>query len=95
MENLSSVRKKKPYKVNRWFKWLSPGLFVKRWLFISVTGLFLATLGGAIWVKLTPIYRLLELISQILETITEIIPNYISGPLVILIGLFFSDAFLY
>ena len=88
MENLSSVSKKNPYKVNRWFKWLSPGLFVKRWLFISVTGLFLATLGGAIWFKLTPIYRLLELTSQILETITEIIPNYISGPLVILIGLF-------
>lgn len=88
MENLSSVRKKKPYKVNRWFKWLSPGLFVKRWLFISVAGLFLTTLGGAIWVKLTPIYRLLELISQILETIAKVIPNYISGPLTLLIGLF-------
>ncbi len=88
MENLASERKKKPYKVNRWFKWLSPGLFVKRWLFISVAGLFLTTLGGAIWVKLTPVYRLLELISQILETIAKVIPNYISGPLTLLIGLF-------
>ena len=88
MENLSSLSKKTPYKVNRWFKWLSPGLFVKRWLFISVTGLFLTTLGGAIWVKLTPIYRLLELISRSLETITKVLPHYISGPLAVMIGLF-------
>ena len=88
MENLSSVRKKNPYKVNHWFKWLSPGLFVKRWLFISVTGLFLTSLGGAIWFKLTPVYRLLEFISQILEMITKVLPNYISGPLAIMVGLF-------
>ena len=88
MENLSSVRKKAPYKVNRWFKWLSPGLFVKRWLLISVIGLFLTILGGAIWVKLTPIYRLLEFISRSLEVITKTIPNYVSGPLAIAAGLF-------
>ncbi len=88
MENLSSIRKKAPYKVNRWFKWLSPGLFVKRWLLISVIGLFLTILGGAIWVKLTPIYRLLEFISRLLEVITTNIPNYISGPIAIATGLF-------
>ena len=81
------MRKKSSYKVNRLFKWLSPGLFVKRWLLISTTGLLLTILGGAIWVKLTPIYRILSVISQFFDFITDVIPNYISGPLVIIIGL--------
>ena len=78
-----------PFRVNRWFKWLSPGLFVKRWILLSVTGVFLTSLGLAIWVKLTPIARLIELISQVLETITKTIPNYISGPIAIILGLLF------
>ncbi len=81
------MRKKSSRKVNRLFKWLSPGLFVKRWLLISTTGLLLTILGGAIWVKLTPIYRILQFISQFFDFITDVIPNYISGPLVIVVGL--------
>ncbi|ELS01084.1 hypothetical protein Xen7305DRAFT_00007850 [Xenococcus sp. PCC 7305] len=81
------MRKKSSYKVNRLFKWLSPGLSVKRWLFISTSGLLLTILGGAIWVKLTPIYRILSAISQFFDFITDVIPNYISGPLVIIFGL--------
>ena len=75
-------------KVKLWFKWLSPGLFIKRWLLLSATGFFLAVIGSAIWVKLTPIYRILEFISGILEFLTTIIPNYISGPFVLIAGLF-------
>lgn len=70
-------------RFNRWFKWLAPGLLVKRWLLISAGGVLLTTLGVAIWVKLTPINRLIQLINDILEKITTIVPNYISGPLVI------------
>ncbi|MGL5872879.1 MAG: gluconeogenesis factor YvcK family protein [Xenococcaceae cyanobacterium] len=88
MGNSPSVKKKAPYQVNRWFKWLSPGLFVKRWLLISAGGLFLSVLGLAIWVKLTPIYRLLEITSETIETLAKILPNYISGPLAIAFGLF-------
>ncbi|MDJ0846051.1 MAG: YvcK family protein, partial [Crocosphaera sp.] len=84
----SMVDQRTPKRVNRWFKWLSPGLFVKRWLLISATGLLLSMLGLAIWVKLTPINRLLELISQLLETITTHVPSYISGPVALLLGLF-------
>ena len=96
MDRRPSVKRKKPARANRnankvnlWFKWLSPGLFVKRWLLLSAIGFFLTVLGGAIWFKLTPIYRLLELISQFLELLTKIIPNYISGPLVLISGAFF------
>ena len=75
-------------QVNRWFKWLSPGLFVKRWLLLSALGFCMAVLGGAIWVKLTPVYRLLGLFSSFLELLTQVIPHYISGPLVLIIGAF-------
>ena len=95
MGNVSSVKKKKTNKTNRnteqvnlWFKWLSPGLFVKRWLLLSAGGFCLTVLGGAIWVKLTPIYRLLGLISHFLELLTKIVPHYISGPLVLIFGAF-------
>ncbi len=89
MKNSSLSPKKKPSRrVNRWFKWLSPGLSVKRWLLLSAGGFCLTVLGSAIWIKLTPIYRLLAFISEVLEFITKIIPNYISGPIVLIAGIF-------
>ncbi|MGK7944455.1 MAG: uridine diphosphate-N-acetylglucosamine-binding protein YvcK [Microcystaceae cyanobacterium] len=84
----SNMGHQTPRRVNRWFKWLSPGLLVKRWLIISATGFILTLLGLATWVKLTPIYRLMEFVSQLLEFITRVVPNYVSGPFVLLIGLF-------
>ncbi len=89
MKHSSSPKKNNSRKVNRWFKWLSPGLFVKRWLLLSASGFLLAVIGGAIWSKLTPIYRLLSFIAEFLEFITTVVPSYISGPLVLMLGLFF------
>lgn len=76
-----------PQRVNSWFQWLSPGLFVKRWLLLSASGVLLTSLGLAIWAKLTPIFYFLELISQALETIANIIPSYVSGPIAIICGI--------
>ncbi len=76
-----------PYRVGQWFKWLSPGLSVKRWLLISASGVFLACLGLAIWIKLTPIYYAIQLIQGILAALANTVPSYISGPLVLLGGL--------
>ncbi|MEM8781007.1 MAG: gluconeogenesis factor YvcK family protein [Cyanobacteria bacterium P01_G01_bin.49] len=84
----AKVGQRTPKQVNLWFKWLSPGLFIKRWLLISATGLILTLLGLAIWVKLTPVNRILELISQLLQAITNYIPSYISGPLALVSGVF-------
>lgn len=84
----ASVGRKTPKRVNRWFKWLSPGLFVKRWLLISLTGVFLTSFGLAVWVKLTPVNRFLEFVSQALETIARLVPNSVSGPLAVLLGVF-------
>jgi uncharacterized cofD-like protein len=75
-----------PHRVGQWFKWLAPGLFVKRWLLLSAGGVVLVGLGLAIWVKLTPIFYALQLIQDIVGTIANVVPNYVSGPLVLLLG---------
>ena len=75
------------YRVNQWFKWLSPGLSVKRWLLISLGGVILAALGLAIWIKLTPIFWMIQLLKGLLGFITNLLPNYVSGPLVLICGL--------
>ncbi|MEO1430105.1 MAG: gluconeogenesis factor YvcK family protein [Cyanobacteria bacterium J06632_19] len=80
-------RRRTPHRVNQWFKWLSPGLSVKRWFFISVAGVILAGLGLAIWSGYTPIYWALRLVRGTLSVITNTIPYYISGPVVMIGGL--------
>ncbi|MGD1873179.1 MAG: uridine diphosphate-N-acetylglucosamine-binding protein YvcK [Mastigocoleus sp.] len=80
-------RRRTPRRVNQWFKWLSPGLSVKRWLLISITGVILACLGLAIWAGKTPIYWTIQLLKKLLSIITDVFPYNISGPLVLLFGL--------
>lgn len=76
-----------PQWVSRRFKWLAPGLLVKRWLLLSATGVLLATLGFAIWMKLTPVFYTTQFLGFILETIANSIPSYISGPVAMASGL--------
>ncbi len=76
-------------RFNHWFKWLAPGLFVKRWLLLSAVGVLLTLLGLAIWVKLTPIFFAIQLIEKTLTQLATVIPSYISGPFVLLFGIFF------
>ena len=79
----------RPFKLtNHWFKWMLPGIFVKRWLFTSALGVLLTVLGLAIWVKLTPINRFLDLLQGLLNVLTHLLPRHISGPLALLLGLF-------
>lgn len=88
MKNSSLYSKKNNRDRNRLVKWLSPGLFIKRWLLLSAGGFLMAVIGTAIWSKLTPIYRLLSWVSRFLEFLTTVIPSYVSGPIVLLIGVF-------
>jgi hypothetical protein len=46
-------------------------------------------LGLAIWIKLTPIFRIGEFVSQTLEWLTHLFPSYISGPVLLGLGIFF------
>ncbi|MBD2314431.1 YvcK family protein [Desertifilum sp. FACHB-1129] len=76
-------------RVSQWFKWLSPGILVKRWLLISTVGVILTALGLAIWTKMTPIFYLIQLVERVLGKIATLVPNYISGPLTLLAGVLF------
>ncbi|WP_421655681.1 gluconeogenesis factor YvcK family protein [Leptothermofonsia sp. ETS-13] len=76
-----------PNRVNQWFKWLSPGLLVKRWLLLSASGVMLTFLGLAIWMKRTPVYYITQFIGDVLQTITDVLPSHVSGPLAIATGL--------
>ncbi|MEM7590230.1 MAG: gluconeogenesis factor YvcK family protein [Cyanobacteria bacterium P01_A01_bin.83] len=84
----SFSHQKKTRRRNRIFKWLSPGLFIKRWLLLSASGFLLVIVGTAIWSKLTPIYRLLSLTALFLEFLTTVVPSYVSGPIVLIVGIF-------
>ncbi len=66
--------------------WLQPGLVVKRWLLTSGLGLLMALLGAAVWADLKPIYWVLETLTWLLGTITNVMPRNITGPLVLIIG---------
>jgi uncharacterized cofD-like protein len=74
--------------VRRLFQWLSPGIFVKRWLFTIYVGVLMTVLGLAIWLKLTPIFWIFQTIDRIFEFLAKVMPNYLSGPLVLICGLF-------
>ena len=74
-------------RVNRWVWWLTPGLLVKRWLFLSVVGVVLLGIGIMIWLKLTPVFYTGQLLGAALRLFTTYVPSYISGPLGILLGL--------
>ncbi|HEY9844565.1 MAG TPA: gluconeogenesis factor YvcK family protein [Candidatus Caenarcaniphilales bacterium] len=76
-------------QLSQGFKWLSPGLFVKRWLFISALGVVLASLGVAISIKLTPIFYAIQIVEKGLQLAASFMPSYVSGPLVIICGLLF------
>jgi uncharacterized cofD-like protein len=73
---------RKQNKSTGWLKWLIPGLLVKRWLFLSVVGIVLITLGLAISARLTPVL----FITRLLENLAAMLPRHVSGPIAIIVG---------
>ncbi|MCG9892859.1 MAG: YvcK family protein [Thermosynechococcaceae cyanobacterium MS004] len=80
------IRIPTPSRFGQSVKWLSPGLSVKRWMFISAIGVLCTVVGLAILVKLTPVFYVIQVLQLILQVITQYMPSYISGPLVIGLG---------
>ncbi|MEM9136547.1 MAG: gluconeogenesis factor YvcK family protein [Cyanobacteria bacterium P01_F01_bin.42] len=70
------------------FKWLAPGLAIKRWLIISLIGLFLIIFGLIILIQPSPIFGLFRAIRIGLSAVATFMPSYISGSVVIICGLF-------
>ncbi|AGY60698.1 LPPG:FO 2-phospho-L-lactate transferase [Gloeobacter kilaueensis JS1] len=70
-------------------KWLYPGMRVKRWLALIVLGTVCTSLGLAIWVDLRPIFYSSKVLWGLVRGLAEILPNDISGPLVLVAGIGF------
>lgn len=75
-------------KLRQLFQWLSPGIFVKRWLLTIIFGILITILGLAILLKLTPVYRLFQLIDNLVSYLASSVPYYLSGLILLGIGLF-------
>ena len=71
----------------RIFRWLLPGLVIKRWMITSAIGLLISVLGIAIWTNLEPFLWLVAIISMIYDWIASIFPVTLLGPTILLIGI--------
>lgn len=74
-------------RVGRFFKWLRPGILVKRWFGVSALGVLLIILGLAISARLTPIRLILDFFSRTIDFLVSLLPRQVSGPLAIGLGL--------
>lgn len=71
---------------SHWLKWLQPGLLIKRWIFLSVVGGLLLTLGVAISAGLTPILFITRSLDNLVNFFVTFMPRHISGPLAVVFG---------
>ncbi|MBQ8886089.1 MAG: YvcK family protein [Candidatus Gastranaerophilales bacterium] len=65
--------------------WLLPGLEIKRWFVLIITGVVMATVGLCIIYNLRPVYTLIKMIMKI----TQMLPSEIIGWLLIIFGIIF------
>ena len=65
--------------------WLVPGLKVKRWLALSVTGSVLAAIGATFIFKLEPLYYIVKTAKQLFH----VVPPEPVGALLIVVGMVF------
>lgn len=74
--------KKFSLKIPKDAGWLLPGLEVKRWFILIITGAILATVGFCIITNLRPLYILINLIIKL----TQMIPPEIIGWILVAVG---------
>jgi uncharacterized cofD-like protein len=70
------------FKFPRLATWLMPGLSIKRWIGIAITGFFLLFIGMALVLNLQPVTVFID----ILKGVAKIFPATISGPILLTIG---------
>ncbi|NJK35856.1 MAG: YvcK family protein [Oscillatoriales cyanobacterium SM2_2_1] len=87
MKRPLSPRSRRLRPIARLWKWLSPGLHVKRWLLLSTIGIGLLIIGVAILARLTPVLLLSRLIGAIVDGLVALMPWPVSGTLAIAGGL--------
>ena len=65
--------------------WLLPGLEIKRWFFMLITGAVFFTIGLCIICNLRPVYTLINMIMKV----TQMLPSQIFGWFLIIAGALF------
>ncbi len=76
----------KDHQMKQWSRqatWLLPGLYIKRWLGMLITGFLCLIVGAALLLNLQPITLAIELV----QTIAPRIPSWVSGSLLTLSGI--------
>lgn len=63
-----------------------PGLSVKRWVIIALSGLICIAFGLAWALNLQPVTKLINLALPILQKMALLVPSNASGPVVLLLG---------
>ena len=71
------------FKFPRLASWLMPGLSIKRWLGIAITGFIMLFVGTALVLNLQPVTLFIDL----LKALARIFPAHISGPILLTLGL--------
>ena len=69
------------------FKWLTPGLSVKRWFAVNIMGIFLTNIGLISLLKLDLIISLATWLDRGLNAIANILPSYIFSVAIAALGL--------
>lgn len=69
------------------FKWLTPGLSIKRWLFTSILGVVLTSIGLASFLKLSVLIDLINFFNTLWSNTTSIFPGYMFSVLITVLGL--------
>lgn len=69
------------------FKWLTPGLSIKRWLLTSILGVVLTSIGLASFLKLSVLIDLIDFFNTFWSNITSIFPSYVLSVLITVLGL--------
>lgn len=76
------------HQLNRHFQWLTPGLLVKRWLIVNFIGILLTTWGLVSFLfQLIFIQPLFTFFASLITAISPILPNYLWGTILIILGL--------
>ncbi len=70
-----------------YFKWLTPGLSVKRWLVVNIIGILLTNIGLASFLPLNLVISLITFIGGLSTIITNLVPSYVCSLLITLLGL--------
>lgn len=71
------------------FKWLTPGLSIKRWFLVNIAGTVLASIGIVSFIQLDLVVNFIIRLSNFLNAIALIFPDHLCSVFITCLGLWF------